>query len=547
MSAEYLTQDLHHFGIVAGVCEEIDLIEQIDTQIADTGRKVSVGQAVQAMVLNGLGLTGRAMYLTPEFFESKPVDWLIGEGIEASDLNSDSLGKALDHLHEAGITELFAAISVHALRCYGIDVRFAHLDTTAVSLQGEYDFEQEDKADEEQVMTITYGHSKDHRPDLKQAILGMICANRTSIPIYLGAISGNTSDKTSLPEIAQIYLKQFAEDEETPILIADSALYSADTIKKLSSNQWVSRVPATINEAKDLLASIDQEAMTACEREGYFTYETTSTYGEIEQRWLLVLYQPRREAELAGFQKRIQRERTKLDQAAKKLQRQAFNCAEDARKALERFNKKYTYHTITGDVTSSQRYAQRGRPTETSETVTDWHLSLTITTDEVAVAQAQKPLGQYIIATNVLDEQGLATEELLTLYKDQNCSVERGFRFLKDPMFFAHSLFLKKPSRIMALLMVMGLSLLIYALAEHHLRQQLVAQDQTIPDQKGKPTQNPTMRRVFQMFEGIHILTIQADTFRQRIVTNVNQVHLQIATLLGDPILKFYTFEESTL
>ena len=547
MSSQYLTQDLHHFGIVAGVCEKIDLIEQIDARITDTGRKVSVGQAVQAMVLNGLGLTGRAMYLTPEFYESKPVDLLIGKGIEASDLNSDSLGKALDQLHEVGITEVFASISVHALRQYGIDVRFAHLDTTALSLQGEYDVEQGEVSDEEHVITITYGHSKDHRPDLKQAILGMICANQTSIPIYLSAISGNTSDKTSLPEIASVYLEQFGEDEDTPIVVADSALYSADTIKTLSDNQWVSRVPATINEAKDLLANIDQDGMTVSEREGYFTYETTSTYGDVDQRWLVVLYEPRREAELASFEKRIQRERTQLDKATKKLQRQAFNCAEDAHKALERFNKKYTFHTITGDVISSERYAQRGRPTETSETVTDWHLTLTIMTDDTAIAQAQKPLGKYIIATNVLDEHVLPAEELLTLYKDQNCSVERGFRFLKDPMFFAHSLFLKKPSRIMALLMVMGLSLLIYALAEHHLRQELLEQDQTVPDQKGKPTQNPTMRRVFQMFEGVHILTIQTDSIRQRIVTNVKEVHLQIASLLGDTVLKFYTFEESTL
>lgn len=547
MSAQYITEDLHHFGIVAGVCEEIDLIKQIDARITDTGRKVSVGQAVQAMVLNGLGLTGRAMYLTPEFYENKPVDVLIGAGIEASDLNSDSLGKALDSLHEAGITELFAAISVHALRCYGIDVRFAHLDTTAMSLQGEYDFEQEDDPDEEQVIRITYGHSKDHRPDLKQAILGMICANRTSIPIYLGAISGNTSDKTSLPDIAATYLAQFGEDEATPILIADSALYSAENIQTLSAQQWVSRVPATITEAKDWLANTTQADMTASQREGYFYHETTSTYGDVEQRWLIVLYEPRREAELAGFQKRVQRERTKLDKAAKKLKRQAFNCAQDAQKALERFNKKYSFHTILGAATASERYAQPGRPTETSETVTDWHLTLTITIDDEAIAQAQKPLGKYIIATNVLDADILPAEELLTLYKDQNCSVERGFRFLKDPLFFAHSLFLKKPSRIMALLMVMGLSLLIYALAEHHLRQQLVEQDQTIPDQKGKPTQNPTMRRIFQMFEGIHILTIRTATFRQRMVTNVKEIHLQISTLLGDAVLKFYTFEESTL
>jgi transposase len=90
----------------------------------------------------------------------------------------------------------------------------------------------------------------------------------------------------------------------------------------------------------------------------------------------------------------------------------------------------------------------------------------------------------------------------------------------------------------MALLMIMGLTLLVYALAEHHLRQQLLEQDQSIPDKKNRPTQNPTMRRVFQKFEGIHILFIQTKHFRKRMVTNVQELHLQIATLLGKPILK---------
>jgi transposase len=81
MSNQYSTQDLDHLGIVAGVCQQIGLIEQINARVPDTGRKVSVGQAVQAMVLNGLGFVGRALYLTPEFYRTKPLDLLIGEGI----------------------------------------------------------------------------------------------------------------------------------------------------------------------------------------------------------------------------------------------------------------------------------------------------------------------------------------------------------------------------------------------------------------------------------------------------------------------------------
>ena len=72
-------------------------------------------------------------------------------------------------------------------------------------------------------------------------------------------------------------------------------------------------------------------------------------------------------------------------------------------------------------------------------------------------------------------------------------------------------------------------------------------EDAIIPDQKGKATQNPTMKRVLQMFEGIHILLIEATQFRKRMVTNVQEVHLQIARLLGEPILKFYTFDADTL
>ncbi|RMG70601.1 MAG: hypothetical protein D6711_16960, partial [Chloroflexi bacterium] len=80
------------------------------------------------------------------------------------------------------------------------------------------------------------------------------------------------------------------------------ALYSTDNIQNLSEQQRVSRVPATMTEAKDLLANTAQADMSTSQRDGYFYHETTSTYGGVGQRWLVVLYAPRREAELAGFQ-----------------------------------------------------------------------------------------------------------------------------------------------------------------------------------------------------------------------------------------------------
>lgn len=544
MSNQYSTQTLDHLGIVAGVCQQVGLIEQIDARVPDTGRTVSVGQAVQAMVLNGLGFVGRPLYLTPEFYRTKPLDLLVGTGIEADDLNGDSLGKALDHLYQAGITEIFAAVSAHALKVYGIAVRFAHLDTTAFSVEGAYEEDGQQDEEESQPIRITYGYSKDHRPDLKQAILGLICANRTCIPAYLNALSGNVADKTSLPEMARLYLDQFAAEEETPVLVADSALYSADTIQDLSTVLWVTRVPATLRKAKRVLMETAQEEMTASEREGYFYHETTSAYGGVAQRWLVVLYAPRREQELVQLNRRIERERDDLAKSLQKLARQRFSCAEDAQQALAQYAKQWSFHTVTGELYASERYRQPGRPTSDSAKITAWHIRGTFQRDEKAIIAQQKPLGKYIIATNELDKDKQPAEALLTVYKDQNRSVERGFRFLKDPLFFASRFFLKKPARIMGLLMVMGLSLLVYALAEHQLRQQLAEREQSIPDQKGRATQRPTMRWVFQLFEGIHVLCIQAQEFQKRMVTNVREIHLQIATLLGEPVLKFYVFSQ---
>jgi transposase len=105
---------------------------------------------------------------------------------------------------------------------------------------------------------------------------------------------------------------------------------------------------------------------------------------------------------------------------------------------------------------------------------------------------ARQWLGRFILATNVLDEEALPHTTLLSCYKEQSSSVERGFRFLKDPMFFADSLFLKSPARIMAMIMVMGLALLVYTLAERQIRRQLQAHNETIPNQTGQPTQTPT-------------------------------------------------------
>jgi hypothetical protein len=145
-------------------------------------------------------------------------------------------------------------------------------------------------------------------------------------------------------------------------------------------------------------------------------------------------------------------------------------------------------------------------------------------------------IGTVILATNELDGTQLSPQELLASYKGQS-HAERGFRFLKDPQFFASSLYLKKPERIMALLMVMTVCLLVYAALEYRIRQALKAHQARFPDQKGKPGQNPTTRWVFHYFVGIHLLSVSG---QWPLVLNLTEEHYNLLQLLGRPYMQLY-------
>ena len=537
------SQRLDHLGIVAGICDEIGLVEVIDAQIGETGRKVSVGQGVKAMILNGLGFVSRPLYLTPEFFHNKPVDLLVGEGIEAADLNDDCLGRALDALFNQGVTEVFALVSAKALQVFGIKTRYAHLDSTSFGLHGAYDSEEALDSDEPIAINITRGYSRDHRPDLKQAMVSLICANQASLPTWFRALDGNSSDSNSFGETIAAYLKQFTAEDDLPVFVADAALYNANTLQNLPDDvRIVTRVPATLKAIKDIYEIVDNEDLFVADEETRYM-EFGSYYAGIKQRWLLVLHEPSRIKQNASLQKRIAKERNRIEKKLQALQNKDFGCQDAIDKAVAALTKKWQFHCIETTSYTEKRYQQVGRPTDETPFELVWRFEAQLHEDEVALEQLRCTQGKYVIATNELDETKLGSLEMLTIYKQQSTSVERGFRFLKDPMFFADSLFLKKPARIMALLMVMGLSLLVYALAEHQVRTQLAERDETIPDQTGKPNPTPTIRRVFQMMEGIDVLIIEHTGFRRRLLLNMTGVRWQIVNLFSVHVQKLYNLQ----
>lgn len=532
------TQRMDHLGIVAGISQEIELVELIDKRVGKVERNVSCGQAVQAMVLNALGFSSRALYLMPDYLRNKPVDVLIAPDLSADDFNDDTLGRSLDDLYTAGVTETFAQVASNALRVYSIEHAFVHLDSSSFHLHGEYETSEEQE--ERQTISITHGYSRDHRPDLKQVVAQMITSQKSALPIWLEVLSGNSSDKESFANSVDAYCKHLGNSPK-PYFVMDSAGYSADNLKTMKTVLWLTRVPETLSEARRLVRETSATVMQEL-KAGYFSKEVRVTYAEIEQRWLVVYSEAAYRRELKSLEKTQARELAQAEKQWHKLCQQEYQCEADAQGAAKSFSQRWKYHLAIVQVEPITKYAHAGRPSVNAEPkIVAYQLTgLVVASDEVLETK-KKTLGKFIIATNELDPERLSLQAMLEHYTAQGVSVERGFRFLKDPLFFAHSLFLKKPERIMSLVMIMGLALLIYALAERQLRQALAENNQAVPDQKGKPTERPTIRWVFQMFEGIDVLSIwQNDQIIMRKLLNLRPVHIQILRLFGKSVQNCY-------
>ena len=528
---------IQHLGIISGICNENRLAELIDQHIEQKRRKVSVGQAVQAMILNALGFSGRALYLTPQFYSSRPVDLLVGEGVQAQDLHDSSLGTALDAMFDYGVTELFYSVAKEILERNGIPTRFAHLDSTTFSLHGMYNSDEDAGDIEEGVVQITKGLSKDNEPGLNQVVLQLICANRSSIPLWIEALSGNTSDKKSFGATVKKFQKQLGRET---YMVMDSAFYSKDNLQSTGEFRWVTRVPETLKEIKEHFQKLDQEKMQRLAA-GYKYLPVFSSYAGIEQRWLIIHSEQACERELKTFEKNLKKERDRNGKALMHLRNEAYACEADAKKSAQQFSKKLRHQTLQYTLISRNRYSGKGRPAKGAQPqAVEWYIGGKLADDQAAIDETKKRKGKFVVATNELDATALSDEQLLGAYKDQGVSVERGFRFLKDPLFYAESLYLKSEKRIMALLMVMTLSLLMYSLAEMRIRSALKDNDQHIWNQKKKPTDSPTVRWVFMIFEGILLLYTRKGQGIEKQAMNIQEEHRIVLRCLGPAYEKMY-------
>ncbi len=187
-----------------------------------------------------------------------------------------------------------------------------------------------------------------------------------------------------------------------------------------------------------------------------------------------------------------------------------------------------------------KKHPGRGKTKAGSEPVcVGYRIDYTLATDLSKVEPHKQRLGRFILATNQLDSQQLMDANVLSQYKEQ-AKVEAGFKFIKDNAVELDSLFLKTPERIGALMMIMTLCLIVYNFAQYHLRQCQKVHDDVLPNQLGKPVQNPTLKWIAELMNVIAVVTIQLENTKQQIVTHVNQVYRKVIAYFGQSALRIY-------
>jgi transposase len=537
MSTEQIaTQHLGHLGILSGIIKQLGIVKKVDDLLPiskNKGAIVSMGERVSAMILNGLGFLNDRLYMHPIFFEDKPLDSLIGKGIKAEHLNDDALGDCLDAIYVYGCSKFFSDIAFKIAYEKKLFGKFSRVDTTSLSVHGDYE-EQDEEA-----ISITHGYSKQHRFDLKQVVLSLTVNGPSDLPIWIEGLSGNSSDKKSIKATAQ-KIEEFKKQlKEAPsfIYVADSALYSKELLKS-PKLRWITRVPESISEANKLTQRTDFNWIKL--NDEYKVVNLKSDYGGLEQRWQIVYSRAGYEREIKTLEKNITKEHENFSKELKKLG--TYKCEPDAIKPIIKLQKKIKYHQINATYVAVSKYSKRGKPSPDSQKeIVHYKIEAQLVRDEDLIAKAKTKCGKFILATNELDEKELPNEILLTEYKHQS-SVERGFRFIKNNEFMVSSLYLKKNSRIEALLVIMTICLMVYNFGQYKFRKALEIAKDTVPDQKNKPTKNPTLRWIFRLLYKITIVRIidPIKNLAKRIVSNLCDTSKKIIRYFGEEAMLIY-------
>lgn len=503
--------------LVRAICEQLEVIPIIN-RMAPWDRlrcKLSPGELICTLVVCCF-LRQRPLYRVFLALETTDCELLVGRGVTPDDLNDDALGRALDKLAAAEPAKVFAAVCARAAVLEAVDRRFLHWDSTSRSFYGDYDRPVGDDG-----VHVTHGHSKDHRPDLKQVLLSVL-GNREGFPLWGEVRDGNASDKKLNAEVIEQIAQAFSPEElRTLIHVADSAFVTGPNLAAADKAhlRFVSRLPETYAAAavvkeRAWAGSWTDVGRVAARREaaGYHASEQEATIDGRDYRLVVFRSSQLEKRKAAGFEKELDKQREALEQAAEALGRQGFACQEDAETAAGAWLMQAGYHQVTVSVERAQVRLKRDRPGrppkgEVPPARTVYRVAAKVEGHDAARVEAERQRRSTFVLITTVPRAEADAHDLLLEYKFQG-SLERRFAFLKDRE-IVDSFFVKKPGRVRALGYVLLLVCLVFSVLERRIRQTR----EPLPTLARGPVRNPTGLEVLR--NTFATVTLMGDGSRQ--------------------------------
>ncbi len=479
--------------------------------------------------------------------------WLGLSAGELVHLNDDRVGRCLDRLFDSDIASLTLSVVAHAVREFAVELDELHNDSTTVTFHGAYEEAAEETTRRgKPTPAITWGHNKDHRPDLKQLLFILTVARDGAVPVQFRVQSGNVADDTTHRDTWDL-LCQLAGRRDF-LYVADCKPASAENMAYLHQHggRFLSVLPRTRGEDATFRESLGRGQITKRP-----VYDKTDEDGELLDRYSLC--EPttlsaegyrliwfhstsKAECDFEARQRQVARTMVRLSDLRQKLAsprtryRQRAKAEEAVAEIVQELGTA-KWFTITIEEREVETFRQegRGRPTERTryvrEAKTYFEVNSRVEYELLAAAVACD--GFFPLITN---ELSLTERDLLLAYKGQP-ALERRFTRLKTD-FEVAPVYLQEVSRIAALLCVYFFVLLVEALLERELRRAMARSElASLPlYPEGRACRRPTARRVIDVFEEVqrHELSAEGQA-AVSFTTDLTPLRRKVLRLLGMP------------
>lgn len=540
-------------GFIAAICRELGIAEMINRSVRwdEKQWKVSPGTRAVALIINIL-VARRPLYRVWESFERLDLPVLFDEPVELDDLNDDGFGRTLDRLHESDeLRTITSSVALAATRRLPYGIRSVHADTTSLSLAGRYEPTESDLAFLEEnrdrsLLNITYGHSKDMRPDLKQVSYGLVVTSE-GMPVLGNVNDGNQSDKVwnskVLGEIETSFL-----DPRQIVYIADSALITAGNLEQMAEQKirFISRLPGSYGLVDDLKRKAWKQGgwefigRVSLGDKGakYRAQSHIDTLEGRSYRFVVVHSDALEKQKSRSLEKAVKREFQQIEKAQAKLHKQRFDCKGDAQKALDDFCKEHrrSRHQLKGRIIAENVMIRPpGRPAKDAKppTVVEYRIEVEVEApSETALRTEQELAGTFVLITT-LPEDEWSNTEVLWEYKNQ-ASVETRFRNLKADPCIVDTLYVNSTRRAEALAYLFLLALIVASYIEVRVRQELKKLQRPFLVPGNRWTERPTMSMIFDILSGIQIVKLSdGRTTRRRLPSNIDPRVYELLELMG--------------